>query len=109
SKLIDDFIQAIGLYPAGTIVELTDNSIGLVVSHNPEKRLRPQVLMLRDNNKNDIQSSKTVDLSKRAFMSKVDRPMVRKAILPESLNLSGDKIQGILQRNAQTGLKSLFG
>ena len=109
SKLIDDFIQAIGLYPAGTIVELTDNSIGLVVSHNPEKRLRPQVLMLRDNNKNDVQSSKTIDLSKRAFMSKVDRPMVRKAILPESLNLSGDKIQGILQRNAQTGLKSLFG
>lgn len=109
SNLIDNFIQAIGLYPAGTIVELTDNSIGLVVSHNPEKRLRPEVLMLRDSEKNEVQSNKTVDLSKRAFMSKVDRPMVRKAILPESLNLSGEVIQDTLQRNSQKGLKAIFG
>lgn len=109
SKLIDDFIQAVGLYPAGTIVELTDNSIGLVVSHNPEKRLRPQVLMLRDHERNEVQTNKTVDLSKRAFMSKVDRPMVRKAILPESLNLSGETIQETLQRNSQKGLKAIFG
>jgi len=108
SELIDGFIQSIGLYPAGTIVELTDESIGLVVSHNPEKRLRPEVLLLKDSDKNNINSSKTIDLSKRAFMSKVDRPMVRKAILPQMMNLTGEKISLALQNNKKVR-KALFG
>jgi HD-GYP domain-containing protein (c-di-GMP phosphodiesterase class II) len=107
-QLIDDFIQAIGLYPAGTIVQLTDDSIGLVVSHNPDKRLRPEVFLLKDGNNKDLQSNKTVDLSKRAFLSKVDRPMVRKALLPEHLNITGNKISTALQNNKKVR-KALFG
>ena len=107
-KLIDGFIQAIGLYPPGTIVELTDESIGLVVSHNPDKRLRPEVFLLKDKNKKNIQSSKTIDLSKRAFLSKIDRPMVKKALLPQDLNLTGDKLTTAIQNN-KTVRKALFG
>ena len=107
-KLIDDFVQAIGLYPAGTIVELTDESIGLVVSHNPDKRLRPVVFLLKDSNKNFIKSSKTLDLSKRAFLSKIDRPMVRKALLPESLSLTGSMISQAIQKDGKVR-KALFG
>ncbi|MFK8011663.1 MAG: HD-GYP domain-containing protein [Marinicellaceae bacterium] len=108
SKLIDDFVQAIGLYPPGTIVELTDESIGLVVSHNPEKRLRPEIFLLKNGNKEKVKSHKTIDLSKRAFMSKIDRPMVRKAILPEDINLSGSKISQAIENNNKVR-KALFG
>lgn len=108
AKLIDDFVQAIGLYPAGTIVELTDNSVGLVVSHNPEKRLRPEVFLLKDSNNKNLTSTKTIDLSKKAFLSKIDRPMVRKALLPEQLNLSGDQISEAIQNNKKIR-KALFG
>jgi len=108
SSLIDDFVQAIGLYPPGTIVELTDNSIGLVVSHNPEKRLRPEIFLLKDSKNESIKSHKTIDLSKRAFMSKIDRPMVRKAILPENLNLTGTKISQAIENNSKVR-KALFG
>jgi len=108
SSLIDDFVQAIGLYPPGTIVELTDNSIGLVVSHNPEKRLRPEIFLLKDSKNESIKSHKTIDLSKRAFLSKIDRPMVRKAILPENLNLTGTKISQAIENNSKVR-KALFG
>ena len=107
-KLIEDFVQAIGLYPPGTIVELTDDSIGLVVSHNPEKRLRPEVFLLKDSKNENIDSSKTIDLSKRAFLSKIDRPMVKKALLPESLNLTGTKLSQAIQNNSKVR-KALFG
>jgi HD-GYP domain-containing protein (c-di-GMP phosphodiesterase class II) len=107
AQLIDDFVQAIGLYPAGTIVELTDESIGLVVSHNPEKRLRPEVLIIKDKNK-IVQSNSTIDLSKRAFLSKVDRPMVKKALLAEELNLTPDFISNAIQNNNKVR-KALFG
>lgn len=108
SRLIDDFVQAIGLYPAGTIVELTDESVALVVSHNPNKRLRPEVFLLKDKQKNNLQSTKTIDLSKRAFMSKIDRPMVKKAILPETLNLTGEKIAKAIRGNSKIK-KAFFG
>lgn len=108
SDLIDDFVQAIGLYPPGTIVELTDKSIGLVVSHNPEKRLRPEIFLLKNHKNENVKSNKTIDLSKRAFLSKVDRPMVRKAILPEDLNLTGDKISKAIENNNKVR-KALFG
>ena len=108
SKLIDDFVQAIGLYPPGTIVELTDKSIGLVVSHNPDKRLRPEIFLLRNSKNENVKSQKTIDLSKRAFLSKIDRPMVRKALLAEDLNLTGAKISEAIERNSKVR-KALFG
>lgn len=108
SNLVDEFVQAIGLYPPGTIVELTDKSIGLVVSHNPEKRLRPEIFLLKDSNNENVKSHKTIDLSKRSFMSKIDRPMVRKALLPENLNLSGSKISQAIENNSKVR-KALFG
>lgn len=108
SQLVDDFVQAIGLYPAGTIVELTDNSIALVVSHNPDKRLRPEVFLLKDSKNNNLLSVKTLDLSKRSFMSKVDRPMVKKAILPEELDLTGEKIASAIRSNSKVS-KVFFG
>lgn len=107
SELIDSFIQAIGLYPAGSIVELTDNSVAVVVSHNNDKRLRPNVILLKDHNQQKVISKKTIDLSKRAFLSKVDRPMVKKAILLDDLNFSKqDLIETI---NNTSGKMSLFG
>ncbi len=80
-ELVDDFIQAIGLYPAGTKVELTDQSIAVVVSQNQDKRLRPVVILIKDKNNKIIQKSKTIDLSKKSFMSRKQRPMVVRALI----------------------------
>ncbi len=81
AQLIDDFIQAIGLYPAGTKVQLTDKSTAVVISQNPNKRLRPVVYLLADHNNNKCKKHKKVDLSQRSLFSKKDRPMIVKAIL----------------------------
>lgn len=44
--LIDEFIQAIGLYPTGSIVKLNGDRIAMVLSQSPNARLRPVVLVL---------------------------------------------------------------
>ncbi|RMH06904.1 MAG: HD-GYP domain-containing protein [Nitrospirae bacterium] len=38
-------IRTLGVYPPGTLVELTDQSIGMVISINPQVRTKPQVLL----------------------------------------------------------------
>ena len=39
--LIEQFIQCIGVYPVGSLVELTTGEVGVVLSQNCVRRLRP--------------------------------------------------------------------
>ncbi len=43
-----EFIKCIGIYPPGSIVELTDGRVGVVIATNTEQKLRPKVLIVRD-------------------------------------------------------------
>ncbi|MCW8828267.1 MAG: HD-GYP domain-containing protein, partial [Gammaproteobacteria bacterium] len=49
--LIEQFIQVIGVYPVGTLVELSDGRVGIVVAQHMEARLRPVVMVVLESNK----------------------------------------------------------
>lgn len=63
SELVEVFIQAVGIYPAGTIVELTTGEVGVVVSEYRTRRLKPKVMVLLDSRKYRLREPKLVDLS----------------------------------------------
>lgn len=90
AKLVDEFIQAIGLYPAGSAVQLSDGSIGLVLSHNKEKRLKPEVLVITDSQGDKLEKPKFVDLSKKAMFSKKERPCVTGSLDNSQLDFDPD-------------------
>lgn len=45
NKLLSQFISCLGVYPPGTIIRLKNDMIGMVVSINPKKPLRPSILV----------------------------------------------------------------
>lgn len=47
--LVLQFIQSIGLYPTGTLVELTSGDVGVVLEQDPKSRLTPQIAVLPRN------------------------------------------------------------
>lgn len=55
AELVEQFIQVVGIYPVGTIVELTDGRVGVIVIQHRVWRLRPQVMLLL-NEKKEIYS-----------------------------------------------------
>jgi len=63
-ELVEGFIRAIGIYPTGSLVELTDGQRGIVVSHSPERRLWPKVMVMSDSNHSPLKAAKVVDLAK---------------------------------------------
>lgn len=63
AELVEVFIQAVGIYPAGTIVELTTGEVGVVVSEYRTRRLKPKVLMILDARKYRLDEPRLVDLS----------------------------------------------
>jgi HD-GYP domain-containing protein (c-di-GMP phosphodiesterase class II) len=62
AELVEAFIQAIGIYPAGTLVELSSGEVGVVVAEYRARRLRPKVMVLLDANKNALAQSRVVNL-----------------------------------------------
>lgn len=61
-ELVEEFIQAIGIYPAGTLVELSSGEIAVVVGEYRTRRLRPKVLVLLDAQKAPLAVPKIIDL-----------------------------------------------
>jgi len=62
--LAEQFIQCIGTYPVGSIVELSNQEIGIVVSVNQQKRLLPEVMLVRDKHLMPYEPVKYIDLAK---------------------------------------------
>lgn len=62
ATLIDQFIQCLGLYPIGTLVELNSGEVGIVIQQNPVRRLRPRVLVLLAPDKTFERRPRSLDL-----------------------------------------------
>lgn len=63
SELIEEFIQSIGIYPAGSLIELNSREIAVIVEQNEQHRLLPKVIILRDKDKTPVSKFKILDLS----------------------------------------------
>ncbi|HDZ37831.1 MAG TPA: HD-GYP domain-containing protein [Marinobacter sp.] len=62
TELADAFIQMVGIYPPGSIVEMVNGEVGIVVESHAQHKLKPKVLMVRDANKAPICYSRVLDL-----------------------------------------------
>ena len=59
--LVEQFIQCIGIFPVGALVELYSGEVGIVIAQNPVMRLLPRVLVVLDSRGAPIKPSRTVD------------------------------------------------
>ncbi len=62
-ELVEHFIQAIGVFPVGAIVELNTGEVGVVVAQHGSRRLKPKIIMLLDAEKQPRSHLVIVDLS----------------------------------------------
>lgn len=92
AELVEAFIQAVGIYPAGTLVELSSGEIGVVVAEYRTRRLRPQVLLLLDAAKQELSKPIVVDLQKDANEDSGTPPDIVKSLEPGAYGLDLSRI-----------------
>lgn len=63
AELVEQFIATSGIYPTGSLVELSNGSVGVVMSVLSLKRLRPRVMLLLDEHKVPLPDFRSLDLS----------------------------------------------
>lgn len=62
ASMVEQFIQAIGVFPVGSMVELSTGEVAVVVGHSKVRRLKPRVLVISDAAKRPAPQPTTLDL-----------------------------------------------
>lgn len=62
SEVVEQFLQCLGVYPTGSLVELNTGEVGVVMAQNQVRRLRPRLMLLLDKEKNPYDPYRDVDL-----------------------------------------------
>jgi HD-GYP domain-containing protein (c-di-GMP phosphodiesterase class II) len=61
-QLVEDFIRCMGIFPIGSLVELSTGSIGVVITINRARRLKPKVALVLTANKTPYSHKIITDL-----------------------------------------------
>jgi HD-GYP domain-containing protein (c-di-GMP phosphodiesterase class II) len=65
AELVEQFIQAIGIFPAGTLVELSTDEIAVVLKEHRARRLLPEVAIILDAKGRKLDDFRIVDLGEQ--------------------------------------------
>jgi HD-GYP domain-containing protein (c-di-GMP phosphodiesterase class II) len=79
-ELVEQFIQCIGAYPTGTLVELSSGQVGIILSQNRMRRLYPKVLLILNVEKTHYQEPHTLDLWEYAQKNKGKALDIKRAL-----------------------------
>lgn len=88
--LVEQFIQAIGLFPTGTLVEMNTGEVAIVTRQNETRRLKPEIAIVLDESKNKLPSIAIVDLSNQECDSASERWIIRE-LLPGSHGIDSEE------------------
>lgn len=102
AELVEAFIRAIGIYPAGTLVELTTGEVGVVVAEYRARRLRPKVLLLLNAKKEKLARTRVVDLQNEPAGRDGADVKIAHSLEPEAygIDLSGIGAAGLARAEA---------
>jgi HD-GYP domain-containing protein (c-di-GMP phosphodiesterase class II) len=93
SQLVEHFINAIGAYPVGSLVQLNSNKIAIVERRNKVDVLQPGVRSFFNCEKNEYQDSEEIDLS-------VDEDFIVKGVKASDFNLDMEDVIEFLIKQA---------
>jgi len=62
--LVEQFIQCIGVFPVGSVVELNSGEVAIVIAQNMVRRLQPRIMVVRDAHGHPLMPYTMLDLMK---------------------------------------------
>ncbi len=62
AEVVEQFMQVVGVFPTGSLVELNTGAVAVVIAQNEARRLKPRVMLILDEKKKRLPQFNTVDL-----------------------------------------------
>jgi len=67
-ELIHEFIKFVGIYPVGSLVQLATGAVGVVMTQDPQYKLRPLVMLVRDAQGEEYRPRRFISLAAQATL-----------------------------------------
>jgi hypothetical protein len=80
AELVEEFIKCMGIFPIGSLVELNTGGIGVVVTINRTRRLKPKVALVLQSNKEPYAKRIIADLAEHR--DRLGRELRIRRVLP---------------------------
>jgi HD-GYP domain-containing protein (c-di-GMP phosphodiesterase class II) len=85
--LVEQFIQCIGIYPVGALVELNSGDIGIVIAQNMVRRLQPRVMVVIDAKGSRLNPQLILDLARDPMMNKETPYRIKRTLEKGSVSI----------------------
>lgn len=92
AELVEAFIRAVGVYPAGTLVELSSGAVAVVVSEYRSRRLCPRVLALLNARKEPLPSPQPLDLHTNGTSQREPPPTILRSLEPGAYGIDLEQL-----------------
>lgn len=86
-ELIERFIQCLGIYPVGTVVELGSGEVGVVISVEPDHHLLPKLMLVRDASKQPVYPPRIVNLRHYRGLAESEKYAIRRVLQPNAYGI----------------------
>jgi len=80
AELTERFIQCLGVYPVGSLVELATGEVAIVISIPPEAHLYPRLLLVRDSHKKPYLPPHIMSLAQFADSEHAEKYAIRRVL-----------------------------
>jgi HD-GYP domain-containing protein (c-di-GMP phosphodiesterase class II) len=80
AELVEQFIQCVGVFPVGSVVELNSGEVGIVITQNLVRRLKPRVMIVLDAAANPMRPHKILDLDKNPKVAPEEPYRIRRSL-----------------------------
>ena len=87
SELVEQFIQCVGAFPVGSVVELNSGEVGIVITQNLVRRLKPRVMVVLDAKGAPVRPHKILDLDRDPKVSADELYKIRRTLEQTKVNL----------------------
>lgn len=91
-EVVEQFMQVVGVFPTGTLVELNTGAVGVVIAQNDARRLRPRIMLLLDEHKRRLQHYEIVDLMQDTFWNNLSEIWINTQLPPGSYGIDPQKL-----------------
>jgi len=86
-ELIEQFIQTIGAYPIGTLVQLSTGEVAIVIEQNQVRRLFPKIIVILDQNQKSLDHPPIRDMMLDANEDPDNLVTIKKSLKPGSYGI----------------------
>ncbi|HKQ29112.1 MAG TPA: hypothetical protein VJT77_10970, partial [Burkholderiales bacterium] len=87
ADLVEQFIQCVGVFPVGSVVELNSGEVGIVITQNLVRRLKPRVMVVLDSKGNPMRPHKILDLDRDPKASADETYRIKRTMEQSKVNI----------------------